>query len=197
MNSSLQRLKEIVTKSAFYRSPNYSINATFNRLFLTSGSLLSYNSRVQSMSEQSDLGPYEIISELTPVFQRSNTKWSLTMQKQFVENILCGCESKIHLYDVRGRGGDLDDCMILDGLQRLTAIAAFHKNEFAVFDELYWSDINVKGVFPSLKLLINIFTFDSDLEACQFYIQMNKGITHSEQDLETAYAFVRSHGLPN
>ncbi|EKO3439437.1 hypothetical protein NTE19_003329 [Vibrio fluvialis] len=193
MSTGLQKLKEIVTQSAFYRSPSYSINANFKRMFLSVGGLLSYNSRVEEIAEQKALSPYAIISELTPEFQRSNTKWSQAMQKQFIENLLCGCETKIQLYDVRGRGGELDDCLILDGLQRLTAIAAFHNGEFPVFGDLFWKDLSAGGIFPTLKLLVNIYTFDSDLEACQFYIQMNKGITHSEQDLESAYAFVRNY----
>ncbi|MCU8009935.1 DUF262 domain-containing protein [Shewanella sp. SM101] len=197
MSTGLQRLKEIVTQSSFYRSPNYSINANFKRMFHPAGSLISYNSRVEVLAEQNELKPDEVVRALTPEFQRSNARWSQAMQIQFVENLLCGCETKIQLYDVGERGGKLDDCLILDGLQRLTAIAAFHNGEFAVFDELFWNDLNGNGIFPTLKILVNIYTFGSDLEACKFYIQMNKGITHSEQDLKTAYDFIRKHEPTN
>ncbi|NOI32027.1 hypothetical protein [Vibrio coralliilyticus] len=195
MKNGLQRLKEIVEQSAFYRSPNYSVNVSFKNLFKTNGGLLSYSSRVQEQAERERLKPYQIISELTPEFQRANTKWTLEMQKTFVENLLCGCETNIQLYDVAGRGGELDDSLILDGLQRLTAISAFHNGEFAVFDELNWDDLKTGGVFPRIKLFMNIYQFESDVEACRFYIQMNKGITHSESDLETAYKFMRKHDI--
>ena len=34
MKSGLERLKEIVTQSAFYRSPNYSVNVSFKEALL-------------------------------------------------------------------------------------------------------------------------------------------------------------------
>jgi hypothetical protein len=114
------------------------------------------------------------------------------MQRCFVENLLCGCETKIQLYDVKSRGNELGESLILDGLQRLTAISAYHEGEFPVFDNLYWKDVNSGGIFPRLRLFLSIFQFDSDKEACEFYIQMNKGITHSEDDLKTAYAFLQT-----
>ncbi|MCS0096640.1 MULTISPECIES: hypothetical protein [Vibrio] len=194
MKSGLERLKEIVTQSAFYRSPNYSVNVSFKDLFKPVGGLLAYNSLVQELTEEMSLSPYETLEKLTPEFQRSNQKWTKDMQQCFVENLLCGCQAKVQLYDVKGRGGELDDSLILDGLQRLTAIASFHSGEFAVFDELYWEDLKSGGIFPRLNLIVNIYQFDSDIEACRFYIQMNKGITHSEADLETAYCFMRKHG---
>lgn len=193
MKTGLQRLKEIVEQSAFYRSPNYSVNVSFKDLFKPIGGLLSYNNRVQEQAEQESLTPFQIIAALTPEFQRANTKWTQEMQKGFVENLLCGYETKIQLYDVVGRGGELDDSLILDGLQRLSAIASFHHGTFAVFDELRWNDLKTGGIFPRLNLILNIYQFESDVEACRFYIQMNKGITHTESDLETAYEFMRKH----
>jgi hypothetical protein len=192
MNNGLQKLKIIIRESPFNRSPNYSVNVSFKNLFKRVGGLLSYNERVEKIVEKHHLSNQMIIKEITPEFQRSNTKWTQKMQRGFVENLLCGCETKIQLYDVKGRGSELGNSLVLDGLQRLTAIAAYHSGEFPVFDDLYWDDVNIKGIFPRLRLLVDIFQFDNDIEACEFYIQMNKGITHSEDDLETAYAFLNN-----
>jgi hypothetical protein len=165
----------------------------FKCLFNGVGSLTLYNEKVTSLLEKNTLSIEEIILHMTPEFQRENNRWTQQMQICFVENLLCGCETKIQLYDVRGRGSELGECLILDGLQRLTAIAAYQNGEFPVFNEFYWNDVNTGGIFPRLRLIIDIFQFDTDTEACEFYIQMNKGITHSEDDLKTAYAFLEKH----
>jgi len=195
METGLEKLKNIIKASAFSRSPSYSVNVSFKDLFKRVGGLLSYNERVDSMVEKQPLTNQQIIEAITPEFQRSNTKWTQEMQKCFVENLLCGCATKIQLYDVIGRGGELGDCFVLDGLQRLTAIAAYHSGEFSIFDGLYWNDVNSGGVFPRLRLVVDIFQFESDIKACEFYIQMNKGITHSEDDLKTAYKFLETAQL--
>jgi len=192
MENGLSTLKKIIRESAFHRSPNYTVNVSFKDLFKRVGGLLSYNETVDLMVEQNSLSSTAIIQEMTPEFQRDNTKWTQTMQRCFIENLLCGCETKIQLYDVKSRGNELGESLILDGLQRLTAISAYHEGEFPVFDNLYWKDVNSGGIFPRLRLLLSIFQFDSDKEACEFYIQMNKGITHSEDDLKTAYAFLQT-----
>jgi hypothetical protein len=195
MESGLDKLKKIIKTSAFNRSPSYTVNVSFKSLFKSVGGLLLYNERVDTMLADQSLSNHEIIAEITPEFQRQNTKWTQEMQKCFIENLLCGCETKIQLYDLKGQGSDLCGSLVLDGLQRLTAIAAYHSGEFPVFDGLFWNDINSKGTFPRLRLLVDIYQFDSDREACEFYIQMNKGITHSEEDLETAYKFLESAPL--
>lgn len=192
MENGLEKLKSIIRKSAFNQSPNYSVNVSFKDLFKRIGGLLSYNEKVELLVEKNHLSNDDIINYMTPAFQRNNTKWSRNMQICFVENLLCGLETKIQLYDVIDRGSELGECFILDGLQRLTALSAFHSGEFPVFDELYWSNMNSGGVFPRLRLTVNIFQFKSDREACEFYIQMNKGITHSEDDLKTAYDFLKT-----
>ncbi len=194
MSAELQKLKGIIRQSAFYRSPNYSVNIRFRDLFKDDGSLMAYNDRVKELHEKSQLLPHQIISEMTPEFQRDNTAWTQAMQRKYVENILCGCKSEIQLYDIKHRGSELGDSLILDGLQRLSAICAYQSGEFSIFDGIKWADISTGGIFPRINLILQIFTFDTDVEACRFYIQMNKGITHSESDLETAYEFMRRHG---
>lgn len=192
MKNGLTKLKNIISKSAFNVSPRYSVNISFKGIFKRTGGLLAYNEKIETLIETEALTNDEIIAKMTPAFQRSNTKWTQAMQICFVENLLCGYQTKIQLYDVIGRGSELGDCSVLDGLQRLTAIAAYHSGEFPVFGDLYWSDVNSGGIFPRLQLIVEIFQFASDRDACEFYIQMNKGITHSEDDLITAYQFLEN-----
>ena len=190
MNEHLERLKSIISKSAFNVSPRYSVNVDFKKIFVPDTGILLYNLNVSEAANEQNLSPEEILTRMTPAFQRENTKWTQQMQVTFVENLLSGCETKIHFFDLSSAEHDMDNCMVLDGLQRLTAIAAFQQGQFPVFGDLYWDMVKSGGIFPRLNLLLNIYQFESDKEACEFYIQMNKGITHSEDDLKTAYTFL-------
>lgn len=190
MNEHLERLKSIISKSAFNVSPRYSVNVDFKRLFMAGTGIMDYNLSVSQSKEVDTLSPIDIVNLMTPAFQRENTKWTREMQITFVENIVSGCKSEIHLYEIRGFENELDNCQILDGLQRLTAIAEYQSGAFPIFGDLYWNMVNTGGIFPRLNLLLNIYQFESDKEACEFYIQMNKGTTHSEDDLKTAYTFL-------
>lgn len=191
----LHKLKQITRNSIFARSPNYTVNVQFRTFFEPNGALLTYNFPLKEKNIISPMTHHEIIAAMTPEFQRSNTAWTQPMQIKFIENLLGGCRTELHLFEVKGRGAELDECSILDGLQRSTAIADFQSNSFSIFDGMFtWKDICSGGIFPRLNLSINIFSFDSEVDACRFYIQFNQNITHNESDLETAYAFMRKHG---
>lgn len=124
-----------------------------------------------------------------PDFQRDNDKWSESMQVKFVENLLMGCKTTLMLYEVAGQGrqGDLCDCYILDGLQRITAIDRFVKGEISAFGEKY-SKLNAERIISNVRcrLKLNIYTFSSEKEAIEFYISMNENITHSSSDIDKA-----------
>ena len=173
MNEHLQKLKSIIAKSAFNVSPRYSVNVDFKKIFIPDTGILLYNLDVSQAANEQNLSPEEILTRMTPAFQRENTKWTQQMQITFVENLLSGCETKIHFYDLSSAEHEMDNCMVLDGLQRLTAIAAFQQGQFPVFGDLYWDMVKSGGIFPRLNLLLNIYQFESDKEACEFYIQMN------------------------
>jgi len=190
MNEHLDRLKSIVTSSVFHLSPHYTVNLDFRRIFVPDSGILLYNEAVSIKAEENKLSPKDIVAGLTPSFQRENTAWTREMQITFVENLLCGCKTEIQFYDLLGNGSEMNSCTVLDGLQRLTAIAEFQSDTFPVFGDMYYSMIAKGGVFPRLKLMLNVYQFSDDVEACKYYIQMNKGITHSEDDLKTAYDFL-------
>lgn len=192
VNKNLERLKSIIAKSAFNVAPRYNVNMDFKRFFGTRTGLMDYNLRVSEAKDVERLSPLDIVSRMTPVFQRANTKWTRQMQVTFVENLISGCETKIQLYDLMDYENEMDNCLILDGLQRLTAIAEFQCGAFPIFGDLYWDMINTGGIFPRLNLVLSIYQFRTDQEACEFYIQMNKGVTHSENDLKSAYEFLNA-----
>lgn len=179
---------EGISNNPFSSSPSYSVNIiNLTHTFSGVGSLALYNNELSDILESNPLfSPFDSINYLTPDFQRENTKWTLPMKQRFIENLLSGAKTTIMLYGIHEQG--LDHCMILDGLQRLTSIASFVENEFPIFGDIYWKDIDFKVSLSGL--IINIYQFESDSQACQFYIDMNRGITHSESDLESAYKFI-------
>lgn len=194
MENALQKLNLIIQNSAFNLSPNYSVNVNLPRLFQKDNGIVAYNDMVQASFDKSPLTPTEVIAQMTPELQRENTKWNRAMQVSFLENLLSGCEIKLQLYSVKDGGSEMGNCMILDGLQRSTALAAFQGDEFPVFNELYWSDlIRCEGRFPRLRLMLHIYQFESHYDACKYYVAINKGMTHNEKDLQTAYAFLEQH----
>lgn len=127
--------------------------------------------------------------ECVPPFQRNNDKWSQQMQIKFIENILKGCKTTLMFYEI---SSDLNDpartnCMILDGLQRLTALHAFITGKFTVFGYTYHELVS----FPAMRMnLLTIklsdYTFLTEIDAVEFYIAMNENITHSPSDIQRA-----------
>lgn len=138
----------------------------------------------------------DVIKEGTPIFQRNNDKWSKEMQSKFVENILKGCSTKIQLFSLNHDNIRLQNsrCQIIDGLQRTTALVEFFKNNVEVFGVTH---DKIKELFPTmfkssrLSLQLEIYDFNNLKEAIEFYIDMNKNITHSPEDILKASEFLK------
>jgi hypothetical protein len=141
---------------------------------------------------EADLSLVDWLNLLTPEFQRANNKWTEEMQVSFVENMVSGFKSTILMYTVGDDGLNITDAFLLDGLQRLTAWTAFMMGEFKIFGQFYFNDINTRSILGRSHMVINFYNFNDHKEACEFYISMNKNITHSPQDLEVAYEFLKS-----
>ncbi|AUR84317.1 protein of unknown function DUF262 [Vibrio phage 1.054.O._10N.261.52.A1] len=134
----------------------------------------------------------DLIKSITPEFQRNNDKWSKERKIKFVENVLSGYPSEITLFTV---GNDLmDDCGILDGQQRLTAIQDWFDGRFPIYGDIYYSQMShIRRVpFIDCRLSLVIHNFKSTKEAVRFYIDINEGITHSNEDIEKAKNYLES-----
>jgi hypothetical protein len=136
-----------------------------------------------------------LLLSMTPEFQRENTKWTMSMQVKFIENLLSGCKTNLLMYAI-GQQGDkrsLDHCFILDGLQRNTAIADFINCKFKIFHYFYYTDLDSRHALGNCRLDVQFYLFPTHRAACLHYIAMNEGITHSPDDLVTAYTFLRNN----
>ena len=126
------------------------------------------------------------IDKYLPPYQRGGDKWTKEMKSKFIENLLKGVSTNIVLVKVKG---DNDNYQILDGQQRLKAIKDFLEGRIKLFnDTLSWSDIQKE--FSSITFGIYLIDVDTEIEACQFYIDMNENITHSKEDIEIAYRYL-------
>lgn len=107
-----------------------------------------------------------------------------------MENLISGCPTTVQLFSIKSDiDSELGNCSILDGLQRSTAISAFQENKYPIFGDIYFSDISRKRI-RNMRLKLSIYTFQDEIEAVEFYIQMNEGITHSEKDMLSAYEYL-------
>ena len=79
------------------------------------------------------------------------------------------------------------ECVLIDGLQRVSAIFSFMNKEFKVFENFEYNDDfenKINTFIHNLKL--KIFNFKNEKEMVNFYINMNENITHSKEDIQKA-----------
>ncbi|CAH9016097.1 protein of unknown function DUF262 [Vibrio phage 381E49-1] len=183
MEGIIKKLKSNTVKSAFNRQ-GYRVS------FEVGG----FHRALRFYSELTTEGvdDCDLIKSMTPEFQRGNDKWDISRKIKFVENVLSGYPSDIILFTV---GNDLmDDCGIMDGQQRLTAIQDWFDGKFAVYDSIYYSDMSHlrRAPFVNCRLSLVVHNFSSMIEAVQFYIDINEGITHSSGDIDRAVRYMET-----
>ena len=123
-----------------------------------------------------------------------DNKWSTEMQIRFIENLIAGCPTTIEWYAVRSSFA-MENFYLLDGLQRSTAICDFMDNKFMILGKYFYSDICSRIAFSNTRISFHFYLFDTDADACEYYIARNKGISHNEEDLKPAYAFLKRQDL--
>lgn len=185
MSSTRGDIIEMIKSSPFARS-HYSVDIPLNTFHK---SMMMY---ISDKKYENGFVLEDIFSGV-PEFQRDNNKWSESMQIKFVENIIMGCKSTIMLYEVPPKG-DLSsycDCMILDGLQRITAIHRFIRGEIKAFEHTFLELLELRVLTNvRCRIKVNIYTFATEREVIEFYIAMNESITHSSEDIDKAKAYL-------
>lgn len=181
-----QRLDDLLSTSPFTRSPNQSSVVSLKRLFGESGYMMYESVEAQVKFESNPMSPSEIVDSFTPEFQRENNKWRLDQQVKFLENLFRDNSTEILLYKIK----DEDEVGILDGLQRSTALADFQENKFPIFGDIFWKDVESFGTLKlTRKLFLSYYEFNTRLEVVDYYISMNDGITHNQEDMVSAYKY--------
>lgn len=128
--------------------------------------------------------------QLEPDFQRGHV-WSTKNQISYVEFCLKGGKSgRDILFNnpnwSRYRSTKYNDFVLVDGLQRITAVSKFMKNELAVFNGNYFKDfIDIPRVtLRGQRFKFNINDLQTKKEVLQWYLDLNSGgIVHEQEEL--------------
>ena len=186
------QIKNTIKNSIFQKNA-YTISVDFSKSSLEAtlkhfivGTLTDY----KNFNNEFDLTIPNLIRMATPKFQRSNDKWSKEQKVAFVENVISGFQPEItlftyqHIYDQVS----YSKCYIFDGLQRITAISDFIEGKIKAFGKTYEEISKIIPLNSSSHFngRIKIFIFNSVPDVIDFYVQMNKNITHAEKDIKKA-----------
>lgn len=181
-------------ENPFYRTASYEICFRVKNI---NSSLFELNDEAILALGSSEFGDKKAaLKAMTPGFQRKNDKWSVSKKIKFIENLFSGFKTNVYLFEINttehsfSSGGEV---FVLDGLQRITAIIDFMMGKFEIFGGISYDQIKSPKIAGNTMLGIKLFTFKSISEACQFYIDINIGNTHSEDDIEKARRFLADH----
>jgi hypothetical protein len=172
----------------FAISPSDEFSFNIRRL---KGMLIDYNVDVERAS-LANTNLYELVALMVPAFQRNNDKWSDDRQRLFIENVLAGFRTDIFLYGI-AKGSPFNTSertFILDGWQRISALVRFLMGELTVYGGHTFKQLDAAKAIHNLVMGIKLFTFPDHKSACRFYIDMNRGITHSEADIVRAERYL-------
>ena len=129
--------------------------------------------------------------QVNPDFQRGHV-WTEDKQIAFVEHILkAGKGSNIIRFNNpfwmsgrKPRKNDYQDMVLVDGLQRVTAITRFVQNEIPAFGYLY-NDYEDAPSWTDHVLLFNVNNLKSREQVLQWYLEINAGgVVHTDEELD-------------
>lgn len=128
--------------------------------------------------------------DLNPDFQRGHV-WTTEQRSRFVEYILRGGEGgKLLSFNHPGWSGKNGSTregpyQILDGLQRLTSVRMFMKNELPAFGRTLSEYTGRTHLRFHAGLKWRIFELQTREEVLQYYLDMNAGGTpHAESEIK-------------
>lgn len=126
--------------------------------------------------------------QLNPDFQRGHV-WTVAQQTAYVEFLLRGGTSGLDLYlncpswHGHVEPGAYDEFVVVDGLQRFTAIAAFLDGDIPAFGSLY-PEFEDEPDLVRNSILVHVNDLRSRAEVLQWYVEMNAGGTpHSDAEI--------------
>lgn len=195
-------LVDFFRNSSFNRS-SYSVDISLSNFFQNI-SMYTHGEEYSSASETKtnnlpnvehftlDENPSRLF-ECVPAFQRKNDKWTEDMQVSFMTNVMAGYKTTLMFYEVtEERSPNLTACMIIDGLQRLTAIYRFLTNQIKVKGYTYQELLDNRVMYLNrITIKLSNYAFATEIEAVEFYIAMNENMTHSKSDIQNAKDYLK------
>jgi len=123
--------------------------------------------------------------QMNPEFQRGHV-WTESQQIKYVEYLIRGGnQNNIFLFNHPSWMGDKEGVMVLvDGLQRMTAILKFLNNELPVFEGNYLNDFEDKNFLYKIGIKVSVNNLTSYNEVLNWYIELNSGGTpHTDEEI--------------
>ena len=127
--------------------------------------------------------------QMCPDFQRGHV-WTEAQQIAYVEYLFQGGKSGLDIYFndpewQSGKGGK--DFVLVDGLQRLTAVLRFVHNEIPIFGHFYRDFTDKMPFLVSFRVHVN--TLQTKAEVLRWYVEMNSGGTpHTQAEIDRVKA---------
>lgn len=137
--------------------------------------------------------------QICPEFQRGHV-WTEAQQTAFIEFKLRGGRSGNDLFlnspsfhNREVQSGGYNDFVLVDGLQRLTAVRAYMNNEIRAFG-YYADEMEDREVYFRMGHHFSIYinSLTSEREVLQWYIEMNEGGTpHSKEEISRVKSLLK------
>ena len=134
-------------------------------------------------------GERALLGLVLPPFQRPAV-WDVSRQRQFIESLFLGLNSTAIVVtdnEWHDDGRRLPKTSwILDGQQRLTALAAFLAGELAIFDNVRFADLDAADRrrldhAPLARIKVSYRTSEADLKTLYERLAFG-GLAHGEDD---------------
>ena len=124
--------------------------------------------------------------EINPDFQRGHV-WDDNKQRAYVEFVLRGGKSSKSIYwNCDGwPSGDNGTMVLVDGLQRLTAVRKFMNDELKIFGGNKISDYDDKIDIMKARFRFHVNNLETRAEVLQWYLDINTGgVVHTGKEIE-------------
>lgn len=126
--------------------------------------------------------------DLEPDFQRPHV-WTAEQQVKYVEHLLMGGRSARDFWFNSPTwgisSGGAEPVVLVDGLQRITALRRFAAGDMRVFGQYAVGDITPRAVLNRLTIRLHVNTLATRREILAWYLQINAGGTpHSQEELD-------------
>ena len=152
----------------------------------------------RSLVDQLERWKEEDNFDMVPDFQRGHV-WSTEQQRSYVEYKLQGghgADNILWNHEAWMTFDNPDATLVLvDGLQRLTAVLAFLNNELSVFGGAYYKDFEDKLNYD-VKFVFFVNNLLSRKHVLEWYIQINTGGTvHTKEEIDRVHKLLEKEAI--